>query len=65
LNRLDEALTSYDRSLAVQPNHAEAFYNRGVTLQKMKRLDEALTSYDRALALRSDYAEALCTAVLF
>ena len=26
----DEALASYDRALALQPNYAEAFYNRGV-----------------------------------
>ena len=58
LNRLDEALASYDRALALRPDYAEAYNNRGIALQFLNRLDEALTSYDRALALRPDYAEA-------
>jgi tetratricopeptide (TPR) repeat protein len=59
LKHFDEALASYDRTLARQPNHAGAFYNRGVTLHELKRFDEALASYDRALALQPDHAEAL------
>jgi tetratricopeptide (TPR) repeat protein len=50
--RLDEALASYDRALAVRPQYAEALSNRGITLQNLKRFDEALVSYDRALAVR-------------
>jgi tetratricopeptide (TPR) repeat protein len=57
--RLDEALASYDRALAVQRDHAGALCNRGVTLHELKRFNEALASYDRALAARPDYAEAL------
>jgi tetratricopeptide (TPR) repeat protein len=57
--RLDEALVSYDRALALWPDHAEALRNRGATLHKLKRFDEALASYDRALAVRPDYADAL------
>ncbi len=57
--RLDEALASYDRALAVQRDHAEALCNRGVTLYDLRRFDEALASYDCALAVRPDYAEAL------
>ena len=58
LKRLDEALASYDRALALKPDYAEAFNNRGNVLQELKRLDEALASYDKALALKPDYAEA-------
>ena len=57
LKRLDEALASYDKALALKPNYAEAIYNRGVALQDLKRFDEALASYD-AIALKPDYAEA-------
>ncbi len=57
--RLDEALASYDRALAVQRDHAGALCNRGATLHELERFDEALASYDRALAARPDYAEAL------
>jgi tetratricopeptide (TPR) repeat protein len=59
LGQRELALASFDRALAVQPNHAEALSNRGVTLRDLKRFDEALESYDRALTLRPDHAEAL------
>src|SRR4051812_30393461 len=32
--RFDEALTAYDRVLAVQPDNFEALYNRGVILSQ-------------------------------
>jgi tetratricopeptide (TPR) repeat protein len=57
--RFDEALTSYDRALAVQRNHAGVLCNRGATLHELRRFDEALASYDQALAMRPDDAEAL------
>ena len=57
LKRFDEALTSYDRVLALQPVYVDALCNRGNVLHEVKRFEEALTSYDRALALRPDYAQ--------
>jgi tetratricopeptide (TPR) repeat protein len=60
LGKKDTALASYDRALALRPDYAEAFSNRGVTLHELKRFEEALASYDRALTLRPDYAEAFC-----
>ncbi len=32
-----EALASYDRALAVRPDHPHALYNRGNTLRELKR----------------------------
>jgi tetratricopeptide (TPR) repeat protein len=58
LKRLDEALASYDRALALKPDHAEALYNRGTVLRGLKRSGEALASYDHVLALKPDFAEA-------
>ena len=58
LGRFDEAVTSYDKALALDPNDAEAFYNRGGALEELKRFDEAVASYDKAIALKGDYAEA-------
>jgi tetratricopeptide (TPR) repeat protein len=60
LGKKDTALASYDRAVALRPDYAEAFSNRGVTLHELKRFEEALASYDRALTLRPDYAEAFC-----
>jgi tetratricopeptide (TPR) repeat protein len=56
--RLDEALASYDKAIALKPDYAGAFSNRGLALHELKRLDEALASYERALSVRPDYADA-------
>jgi hypothetical protein len=51
-------LSSYEHAITLRSEYAEAYGNRGITLQELNRLDEALDSYNRALALRPDYAEA-------
>jgi tetratricopeptide (TPR) repeat protein len=58
MNRLEEALASYDRAIALKPDHAEAHNNRGVVLQELKLYGEALASYDRAIAVNATYGEA-------
>src|SRR5262249_17388754 len=58
LNRFDEALASYDRALALRPDHSEVLNNRGILLYDLRRLNDALAMYARALALRPDHAEA-------
>jgi len=61
MKRWDEALASFERAAAIQPDarNARVHNNRGNVLQKMRRWGEALPSYQRALELRPDYAEAL------
>jgi protein O-GlcNAc transferase len=54
--RRDEALTSYDKALAVRPGFFEALFNRGNLLLEMKRAEEALDSYEQALTVRRDFA---------
>jgi predicted O-linked N-acetylglucosamine transferase (SPINDLY family) len=54
LKRLDEALASYDKAIALKPDYAEAYINRGSALKDLKRLDEASAAYDKALALKPD-----------
>lgn len=51
-------MASCDRTIALQPDYAEAHSNRGNTLKELKRFSEALASCDRALALRPDFATA-------
>jgi predicted O-linked N-acetylglucosamine transferase (SPINDLY family) len=57
LRRLDDALASYDRAIALKPDYAEAHSNRGNTLKELGRLDDALASYDRAIAIKANAAE--------
>ena len=59
LDRVEEALATYDQLLAVKPDHVEALTNRGNVLRDLSRHQEALAGYDRALAIKPDYAVAL------
>ena len=43
-HRLEEAVVSYDRAIALRPGFAEAFNNRGNALQELKRSEQALAS---------------------
>jgi tetratricopeptide (TPR) repeat protein len=58
LKRFDEAVASYDKTLALKADSAEAFNNRGAALKELKRFGEALASFDKAVALQPDDAEA-------
>ena len=58
LKRYEQALASWDKAIALEPDYAEAYYNRGVALQALRRFDEALASWDKAIALAPDFAEA-------
>ena len=46
--RYEEAIASFDRSLAQWPGNDYAWINRGNSLDKLGRPDEALASYQRA-----------------
>ncbi len=58
LQRLEEALASYDRAIALEPNLVEAHILRGNVLEDLERPEEALASYDTAIALKPAFAEA-------
>jgi tetratricopeptide (TPR) repeat protein len=55
--RLQEAVSCYQRALALQPSFAEAFNNLGNALVQLGRLEEALASYQRVVRLRPTVAE--------
>lgn len=59
LKRHLDAVESYDRALALEPDSVEALYNRGNALRDLKRHEEALASYDRVLALEPGNTRAL------
>jgi protein O-GlcNAc transferase len=59
LQRLEDALSSYDAALRIRPDFPECLNNRGTTLRDLQRQEEALASYDAALALRPHYPAAL------
>lgn len=51
MQRLDEALASYDRSIALSGGDVDAHFNRAATLRALGRLDDALQGYDQAIEL--------------
>ena len=59
LGRGEEALASYDKALAIKPDHAVALCRRGHALYHLDRLAEAIANYDRALEIAPDDAETL------
>jgi predicted O-linked N-acetylglucosamine transferase (SPINDLY family) len=59
LGRIADALGSYDRALAIKPDHVDALYNRGNALLALRRFEEALASYDQALAHQPKAVSAL------
>jgi Tfp pilus assembly protein PilF len=60
LGKLDAAVTSYGRALALKPEIAEVHNNLGWTLRKQGRLEEAEAACRRAIAIAPNYAEAHC-----
>jgi len=42
----------------LKPDYAEAWTNKGISLNELKRFEEALTHYDKAIEFKEDYAEA-------
>jgi tetratricopeptide (TPR) repeat protein len=45
----EEAITSFNEVLALEPNNAEAFVKKGTALEKMRQPQEALACYDEAI----------------
>jgi protein O-GlcNAc transferase len=54
----ERAVQLISKAISINPDVAQAYYNRGIALQALKRFQEALVSYNKAIALRPDYAEA-------
>lgn len=53
-NRLDSALSDYQRAIALQPNYAEAHYHLGLLYEDLQKLKEAKTEYQLAVENGSD-----------
>ena len=58
LGRYEQAIESYDQAIALQPDHATSWYNRGNSLDNLGRYEQAIESYDQAIALQPDDASA-------
>jgi tetratricopeptide (TPR) repeat protein len=58
IGRHDEAITAFNKALALAPNYVPIYLDRGNAQLVAGRLQEALASYDQALALEQRFAPA-------
>ena len=54
----ERAINLIGKAIALKPDLAEAYSDRGMALRKLKRFEDALANYDRAIALKPDFAMA-------
>ncbi|WP_413175455.1 tetratricopeptide repeat protein [Anabaena azotica] len=54
LEKYEEAITSYDKAIAIKPDYHEAWYNWGFSLENLQKYKEAIASYNKAIAIKPD-----------
>ncbi|PYK65975.1 MAG: hypothetical protein DME50_07075, partial [Verrucomicrobia bacterium] len=54
----DEAMAHFERAITLQPDYAEAYYNRGNVLYAKGRIDEAIADWEKDLQLQPNDANA-------
>jgi predicted O-linked N-acetylglucosamine transferase (SPINDLY family) len=54
-----QAIEAHERAIAMKPDYADAYCNRGMVELTLKRYQEAAQSFDRALTLRPRHLEAI------
>ena len=52
------AIDSYDKAIAIKPDYAEAYYNRGNAHKELKQYQAAVASYDQAIAINPNLLHA-------
>lgn len=58
LNRLDDALLQFNKSLELDGAVAETWNNRGTIFNDLKQFDHAIPDFEKSISLKPDYAEA-------
>jgi tetratricopeptide (TPR) repeat protein len=56
--RPDEAIVHFEQAIELQPDYAEAYYNRGNVLFAKGRIDEAIVDFEKALQIQPNDADA-------
>jgi protein O-GlcNAc transferase len=51
LEKPEDAIASYDRALQIDSGHAEAWFNKGMTLKKMGQTNEATKCIEKSIDL--------------
>jgi len=56
--RRDEAITAFNRALALKHDYADAFYNRGLSHYELGNYEQSLADNNRAIEIKPDFAQA-------
>jgi superkiller protein 3 len=54
----DEAMAHFEQAINLQPDYAEAYYNRGNVLYAKGRIDEAMADFQKTLQIQPNDADA-------
>ena len=54
----DRAIEDYNRAIDLNPDHADAYSNRGLVCEIKGDYDRAIEDYNKAIELKPDLAEA-------
>jgi Flp pilus assembly protein TadD len=54
----DEAMVHFEQAIKLQPDYAEAYYNRGNVLYSKGRIDEAIADFEKTLQIQPTDADA-------
>ena len=55
---IEKALEAFDNALEIDPQYAEACYNKGLALNQLERHEEAIECYDKAVEINPQFVEA-------
>jgi tetratricopeptide (TPR) repeat protein len=53
LGQYEEAVTMYDRALAIEPNDVDVLKSNGLALDNLGQYQDAIAMYDKALAIEN------------
>jgi tetratricopeptide (TPR) repeat protein len=57
IGQFDQAISDYNRAIAIKPDYAVAYEARGNSYYKIRQFDWAITDYNRAISLMPDNPE--------
>ena len=58
MNRFDESIQFFDKSIELKPKKCFAYYNKGNSLYKLNRYQESIEYFDKAIEIKPDHAMA-------
>ena len=58
MNKSDETIKTYEKTIEINPNDSDAWYNKGVALGKLGKFNEAMKVYDKAIEINPNDSDA-------